>query len=100
MKTISKLTNAFILGATGTPTFDNTAAQTAAKAFLEPLTTFALWAIPLVTAVVILISGISWMTMEEDEKEQKPFMKQLKKILLVAVLLECVPTLLKIFGIA
>lgn len=90
-----------ILAEEGTgPAFDSEAAQTNAKAFIEPLTTFALWAVPLVAGVVWVIAGVMWLAKDEEEKEQKPFLKTSKRIVSVAIITECVPVLLKIFGIA
>ncbi|MFV0380763.1 MAG: hypothetical protein ACK5KR_00790 [Breznakia sp.] len=85
-------------GAT-TPTFDNSAAETAANKFVEPLTTFLLWATPVIAGVVIMVIGILWMIKDEDEREQKPFMKQVKKIIIVAIVVESISTILKIVGI-
>ena len=83
-----------------TPTFDAGQAKTAANGFLTPLSDTALWAIPLIALVVIAVSGISWLSKDEDEKEQKPFTKTVKRIVFVSILVECAPVLLKIFGIA
>lgn len=87
------------INAVGTPTFDNGAAQTAANGFLDPISTFALWAIPIAAGVAMGISGLVWMSKDEDEKENKPFVKTAKRILIVAIIVECIPALLKIFGL-
>lgn len=82
-----------------TPGFNNEEAQEVAKKFLDPLTTFALWAIPAVALVVLVISGISWLSKDEDERENKPYIKTAKKIIFVAIVVESMPIILKIFGI-
>lgn len=83
-----------------TPTFNNEEAQTAASEFMTPLTTFLMWAIPGVTSAVLIVTGLSWLTKDEEEREQKPFIKLAKKILIVAIIIEMVPVLLRIFGIS
>lgn len=81
------------------PEFNNAEAQSLVNKILEPLTTFALWAIPAVTLAVLAYNGIQWLMKDEDERENKPFGKTFKKTIFVAVLLELLPTILKIFGL-
>lgn len=82
------------------PGFDDSAAKEEVEKWTTPLTSFLLWAVPLVTAIVILIAGIAWMTKDEETREQKPFLKTMKQIIIVAVICELVIAILKIFGIA
>lgn len=86
--------------AADTPTFDSGAAEGAATGFMTPLTSTALWLVPVMTGLVLIISGLSWLTKDEDEKENKPFLKTFKRIITVAIIIECVPVLLRIFGIS
>lgn len=94
------LFNPMVIAAAKTPAFDDGAAKSAAQGFLTPLMDFALWAVPILTGVVWAIAGLVWLTKDEDEKEQKPFMKTSKRIVTVGVIVMCIPVLLKMFGIA
>lgn len=73
--------------------------QSTAKGFIEPITTAALWIIPILGLCVILWQGVMWLQKDEDEKEQKPFRKTLKRDMIWIIGLELVPVLLKIFGL-
>ncbi len=82
-----------------TPGFNNEEAKAAVKAFIQPLTTFGLWAIPVVALAALLFSALVWLTKDEDERENKPYAKTAKKIIIVAVVSEMMPVILKIFGL-
>lgn len=97
---IAFLTTPAMIQAKGTPTFDSGAAKNAANGFLTPLIETGLWAVPIVATAAIAVSGIIWMTKDEDEKEQKPFTKTAKKIVIVALIIEAIEAILKIVGVA
>lgn len=82
-----------------TPSFDNSSAQSAAGGYLGNVSTFLLWAVPVVTGVVLLVHAVSWMCKDEDDKEQKPLIKTAKKTLFVALFAEFVSVIIKILGI-
>lgn len=88
------------ISAADTPTFDNSAAQSAAGGFMDPLTTFLLWAIPGVAALAALFSAVGWYTKDEEEKENKKYTtKVLKPIVIVGIIAESIVVILKIVGI-
>lgn len=77
----------------------STAAQSTAKKYIDPITTFLMWVVPLVAVIVCLISFVKWFVMDEDEKERhKPF-RMIKKIIIVTIIAELITTLFKIFGL-
>ena len=75
--------------------FNSGLAQSTAKKYIDPITTFLMWVVPLVAVIVCLISFV----MDEDEKERhKPF-RMIKKIIIVTIIAELITTLFKIFGL-
>lgn len=79
--------------------FNSSLAQSTAKKYIEPITTFLMWVVPLVAVIVCLISFVKWFVMDEDEKERhKPF-RMIKKIIIVTIIAELITTLFKIFGL-
>lgn len=69
-----------------------------AKPWLDSFTDICLWAIPLVAVIASAAHGLSWMVKDEDEKKQKPVLKMLKIIWGIAVVLELIPTIYKIYN--
>ena len=94
------LFNPMVISAVKTPTFNDGAAKEATQGFLTPMMNFALWLVPILTGLVWGIAGLAWLAKDEDDREQKPFMKTSKRIVIVGVIVECIPVLLKIFGLA
>lgn len=80
--------------------FDEAAAKQLVDSFITPLTNTALWLIPTATALSCFIMFLFYIGKDEDEKQQKPFGKAVKKIIGWAVFVWCIPAILKIFGIA
>lgn len=79
--------------------FNSGLAQSTAKKYIDPITTFLMWVVPLVAVIVCLISFVKWFVMDEDEKERhKPF-RMIKKIIIVTIIAELITTLFKIFGL-
>lgn len=69
-----------------------------AKPWLDSFADICLWAIPLVAVIASAAHGLSWMVKDEDEKKQKPVLKMLKIIWGIAVVLELIPTIYKIYN--
>lgn len=84
---------------TYTPKFDNNEAQRLARGIITPMTTFALWATPLVAGLAAALTAVQFFSKDEEEREQKPLGRSLSKILKGAVLAMSVPAILKIFGL-
>lgn len=81
------------------PGFDGDEAYALVNSFLSPITSFLLILVPIVAAAVALWSYISWAMKDEDEREQRPYFKSLKKILIGAIIAESVTVIFKIFGL-
>lgn len=69
------------------------------KPWIDSFTDFALWLIPGVGIIACIAHGLSWMAKEEDEKEQKPIRKTLKKIVTWTIVVEMIPTIFKILSL-
>ena len=69
------------------------------SSWTKPITDFALWLIPIVALISLLVAFIRWYTLDEREKEQKPFMKILKNHLFALIIAESITTILKILGL-
>lgn len=69
------------------------------ESFSKPLTTAALWAVPIVGGLMIIIHGIEWLQKQEQEKDQKPFKPTFVKMIKWIIIIELVPAILKIFGL-
>lgn len=80
------------------PKPDTAGMKEEANNWLEPLTDVALWAIPAITLLACAVHGISWMMKEDDEKEQKPVRKTIKKIITWGIIIELLPTIIKLLG--
>ncbi len=79
--------------------FNEGLAKQTVKGFIDPITKFLIWAVPLVSLVVCLISFISWFVKDEDEKERhKPF-RMIKRIIIVTVIAELINVIYQIFGL-
>lgn len=79
--------------------FNEAAAKDLITSFVTPLTSFLLWAVPVIAAAACLAAYLGWVGKDEDEKEQKPIAKQLKKIIFWAVVVESISAIFKIFGL-
>lgn len=79
--------------------FDIDAAKSLVESFMTPLTSFLLWAVPIAAIAACLASYISWAAKDDDEKEQKPVAKTIKKIIFWAVIAEMISAIFKVFGL-
>lgn len=68
------------------------------KPWLDSFNDIVLWAIPITGIIACGAHTISWLTKEEDEKEQKHIRKTLKKIITWTLVAELIPTIFKIFS--
>lgn len=67
--------------------------------WIDSLTNYALWVIPSLGIIAGVAHFIGWLTKEEDEKEQKPIRKTLKKIVTWTIVAEMIPTIFKLFNL-
>ena len=81
-------------------TIDTGEAQTQIKNITDALTKIALWAIPLIGGIAILITIIRWLTLDEQEREQRPVHKQIIKILAIVIVGESINVIFRIFGLS
>ena len=79
--------------------FDEAAAKDLASSYIQPLTSFLLWAIPGVCVLGCLAKYVTWMGKDDDEKEQKPIEKSLKKYVFWAAVVFVIDIILKVFGL-
>lgn len=89
-----------VMAAEAAPKFDNAEAQTVASGWLDPFSTFLLWAVPVLTTVAILVAGIVNQTRDEDTRESKPFKKTAKHLLIVGIVCEFISIIMKIIGLS
>jgi hypothetical protein len=82
------------------PQFNGDAAKGAVNPYLQSLTSFMLWMVPLAFVVSSLVSGIKYFFMDEREREQKPISKTITKLGFAAVVIWSVPVIARIIGIA
>ncbi len=80
-------------------TIDTGEAQQQIQQITDSITKIALWAIPLIGGIAILISIIRWLTLDEQEREQRPVHKQIIKILAVVIVGESINVIFRIFGL-
>lgn len=80
--------------------FNQSAAQNFVKQYTDPFFNFLLWAAPVAAMISCVASGIVYMLKEEDERDRHKFSKTLKRIILVAVVVESISIIFTIVGIA
>lgn len=81
-------------------TIDTTEAQNQIQNITDALTKIALWAIPMVGGIAILVTIIRWLTLDEQEREQRPVHKPIIKILAVVIVAESINVIFRIFGLS
>ena len=81
------------------PSFDENAAKDLIKQWAEPINRVILWAVPFIALGALGYTWIKWSAKDEDEKEQKPFMKSAKKIIFTAIFVELGSAIFRIFGL-
>lgn len=77
---------------------DENAMTDLVKEFTTPITNICLIVVPIIGILACLYTGVIWFTKDEEEREQKPLGRSIKKILLLTFVLEALPALMKIFG--
>ena len=81
------------------PSFDENAAKELFRQWAEPINRVILWAVPFIALGALGYTWIKWSAKDEDEKEQKPFMKSAKKIIFTAIFVELGSAIFRIFGL-
>lgn len=80
--------------------FNSTEAINLVKTYTDPLTTFLLWAVPIVGIIAAVASSVGYLLKDEEERDRHRYTSTLKKILIAAIIGECMVTIFKIFGIS
>lgn len=110
MKTMKSIKTRIILTATAFITFMNITPVRAdglniqplkdwITNYMVPLKDVLLWGVPTVTGVVCLIIGIRYLDKKADGDEQKPYIIQIKPVLIAAAVLMGVDIFLQAFSI-
>ena len=81
------------------PVFDENEAKNLFRQWAEPINRVILWAVPFIALGALGYTWIKWSAKDEDEKDQKPFMKSAKKIIFTAVFVELSSAIFRIFGL-
>lgn len=82
------------------PGFDLAAAQELFNKYAAPANTFLLWLIPIATGLWVVYKFLTWLPLDEEDKQRKPFFKSIKTVLYAAIVATSISAILKIFGIA
>ena len=69
------------------------------NSFLQPATTAFMVLIPSITVLYILAQAFLWYTQDEQQHQQEPFGKKVKRAIIIAVVAFSITAILKIFGI-
>lgn len=80
--------------------FNTDKANETISLWLEPLTQWMNFIIPGATALVCLVIAVMFFMDEEEKREQKPYLKRIKPILITAIIALSINVILQIFGIA
>ena len=82
------------------PSFDNNKAMQTVRAFTTPLINFLYFAIPIVVGLAAVGTAVGFFLKDEDEREQRPLQKSLKKIVLWGVIAYSINIILSLFGLS
>ncbi|MBQ3322148.1 MAG: hypothetical protein IJH05_04825 [Firmicutes bacterium] len=82
------------------PSFNENEAKNLFTQWAEPINRFILWTVPFIALGALGYTWIKWSAKDEDEKEQRPFMKSAKKILFTAIFVEMGSAIFRIFGLS
>ena len=69
------------------------------RQWAEPINRFILWTVPFIALGALGYTWFKWSAKDEDEKEQRPFMKSAKKIIFTAIFVELGSAIFRIFGL-
>lgn len=78
---------------------DGDALVSLVKSFLDPATTAGMIIVPSACVVYCIVQVIKWYAADEQEQQQNPIGKKIKKAVFIAVVLFSLTAILKIFGI-
>ena len=84
--------------ATTLPKFNKDAFVALVKDWLNPLFTSLLIIVPPVLAIVLVVNYIKYITMDENEQQQKPLAPRQTKMIFWAIVIESISAILAIFG--
>ena len=68
------------------------------QGIVQPITNVALFVIPLIAVAATLVSFAQWFALDDQEKQQRPFSKVLKRNGLALIVAESIPVVLKLIG--
>jgi hypothetical protein len=78
---------------------DSDALISLVNSYLQPAMTAIMVIIPTACAVYCGVATLKWYAMDEREKEQHPLGPQIKRAIVVAVVMFSLTAILKIFGV-
>jgi len=78
---------------------DENAAKNLITGWTTPIINIALFVIPFCGLIAALFAAIKWLQLEEEEREHRPLIKSLKRILFWTIVAELMTTIFKIFGL-
>jgi len=98
--TLCTLSCSLLKAQAATPQFNEKKAKETAKAWLNPIMSWALWVIPVCGIVRIAIAGIGWYQKDEQEREQNPFHRTIITYVKWTIIIEMIPVIYTIFGLS
>lgn len=80
--------------------FNTEEAKRLFNSIANPLTSFLLWATPFICIAACIWKYVAWAGKDEDEQEQRPIWKTIKKYIFWAIIIESLSAIMKIFGLS
>lgn len=68
--------------------------------YTTPITNALLWILPILAVISALIGFVSWLGKSENEREQQPWFKPLKNLMIGLLVAESIIIIFKIFGLS
>lgn len=90
----------FLISPVAAEGFDEQAAKDLVSKYTTPITNFLLWVVPVATVIVCIANYVTWAMKDERERENSPWSKQIKSVIIGAIVVMSISAILKIFGIA
>lgn len=94
-KFLEKISPFFLVG------IDENKAKETIGLFTGPFYNILIWAVPIIGAIAAGVVGIHYLMMDPQEREHNSngFVKQLKTILIITIIIEAIVIIFSIFGI-